>query len=134
MKMKFSSPREKLLYEIKEAIDIELDSKLCASCYGHFVLGEIPQKEKTRTEEQKYNGWTNYATWRINLEIFDGYDPEGQEVDHESLKDMAEEIIFSVGNVDETSLVGSYASAFISDVNWHEIAEHINEERLVADE
>ena len=20
----------------------------------------------------KYNGWTNYATWRIDLEIFDG--------------------------------------------------------------
>lgn len=19
-----------------------------------------------------YNGWTNYATWRVNLEIFDG--------------------------------------------------------------
>ena len=22
-----------------------------------------------------YNGWTNYATWRVNLEIFDGLDP-----------------------------------------------------------
>ena len=20
----------------------------------------------------KYNGWTNYATWRVNLEMFDG--------------------------------------------------------------
>lgn len=25
--------------------------------------------------DQKYNGWTNYATWRVNLEIFDGFDP-----------------------------------------------------------
>jgi hypothetical protein len=24
--------------------------------------------------DQKYNGWTNYATWRVNLEIFDGID------------------------------------------------------------
>jgi hypothetical protein len=24
------------------------------------------------TEETKYNGWTNYATWRVNLEIIDG--------------------------------------------------------------
>ena len=23
---------------------------------------------------EKYNGWTNYATWRVNLEIFDGMD------------------------------------------------------------
>jgi len=75
---------------------------------------------------EKYNGWTNYATWRINLEIFDGYDPDGQKVDHESIKDMAEELILM--DVDETSLVASYAMAFISDVNWHEIAEHINEE------
>ena len=22
--------------------------------------------------DNTYNGWTNYATWRVNLEIFDG--------------------------------------------------------------
>ena len=26
--------------------------------------------------DTKYNGWTNYATWRVNLEIFDGMDFE----------------------------------------------------------
>ena len=25
--------------------------------------------------EKTYNGWTNYATWRVNLEIFDGIEP-----------------------------------------------------------
>ena len=45
-----------------------------------------------------YNGWTNYATWRVNLEIFDGYDP--YDAGHDSatsaydlglaLKDIAE--------------------------------------------
>ena len=77
-----------------------------------------------------YNGWTNYATWRVNLEIFDGYDPEGQEIDHEYCKDFAEEIVFGDINDINTSnaLAHSYASAFMSDVNWHEIAEHINEE------
>lgn len=24
--------------------------------------------------EAKYNGWTNYETWRVNLELFDGWD------------------------------------------------------------
>jgi hypothetical protein len=23
-------------------------------------------------KKETYNGWTNYATWRVNLEIFDG--------------------------------------------------------------
>ena len=72
-----------------------------------------------------YNGWTNYETWRVNLEIFDGYDPDGQEVDHETLKDMAEELILM--DVDDTTLVASYAMTFLSEVNWHEIAKHINE-------
>jgi hypothetical protein len=29
----------------------------------------------------KYNGWTNYATWRVNLEIFDGIDPSEFDTD-----------------------------------------------------
>lgn len=24
-------------------------------------------REKTVTEDNKYNGWSNYATWRVNL-------------------------------------------------------------------
>ena len=24
--------------------------------------------------DKTYNGWTNYATWRVNLEVFDGGD------------------------------------------------------------
>jgi len=26
------------------------------------------------TTDNKYNGWTNYETWRVNLEIFDNFD------------------------------------------------------------
>ena len=78
---------------------------------------------------QKHNGWTNYATWRINLEIFDGYDTDGMEVDHGGLQEVAEELILM--DVDETSMVASYAMAFMSNVNWHEIAEHLNEDMEV---
>ena len=70
-----------------------------------------------------YNGWTNYATWRINLEIFDGYEPE-YEMSAQDCEQFAEEVIFQ--NSSDT-LSDSYARAFISDVNWHEIAEHLNE-------
>ena len=71
-----------------------------------------------------YNGWTNYSTWRVNLEIFDGYETDGQRVDHEYIKDMAEEIV--LGEVDEQSLAHSYAHSFMNEVNWYEIAESIN--------
>ena len=77
-------------------------------------------------ESQKYNGWTNYATWRINLEIFDGMDFTGYSRDtftlSEQLKDFVEDCVFDA--YDE-GLVKDYANAFINDVNWYEIAEHI---------
>mgnify|MGYP003675061987 CR=1 FL=1 len=76
--------------------------------------------------DSKYNGWTNYATWRINLEIFAGYNPSVKEVDADWCKEYAEEIVFGDVNT-SNSLAHSYAYAFMSDVNWYEIAESINE-------
>jgi hypothetical protein len=71
--------------------------------------------------EKTYNGWTNYATWRVNLEVFDG--SEGP-WDHHSAKEIAEEIIYE----STTEGIGrDYALAFLADVNWHEIAEHYTE-------
>ena len=29
-------------------------------------------------KDTTYNGWTNYATWRVNLEMFDGSEEAGQ--------------------------------------------------------
>jgi len=85
--------------------------------------------------DKTYNGWTNYATWRVNLEMFDGFNPheygsfsdavagEGDAAQLASLlKDYAEDYIT------ETSTIGlarDYALAFISDVDWDEIAEHM---------
>lgn len=83
------------------------------------------------TQDQKHNGWTNYATWRVNLEMFDGYDPDGEPVSADMLQEMAENIIF--GDTVENTLATSYAMAFIADVNWHEIAQHINEEYELED-
>jgi hypothetical protein len=81
-----------------------------------------------------YNGWTNYATWRVNLEIFDGlsirdilsgisddlscYDAAA------ALKDTAETLICDQA---PEGLARDYALAFISDVNWREIAAHMLE-------
>ena len=75
---------------------------------------------------EKYNGWTNYATWRINLEIFDGLysDMEGEQATAESCKDYAEEVVSESGE----GLALDYAMAFIASVNWQEIADHLNEQ------
>jgi len=83
--------------------------------------------------KETYNGWTNYATWRVNLEIFDGMDcsdipmlsrysePDPHEV-AEYLKDYVQELLDM--DCDPSRLANAYANAFISDVNWYEIAMH----------
>lgn len=72
--------------------------------------------------DTKHNGWTNYATWRINLECFD---------DMESCKGMSadtcEELVTEHIEAQSEGLALDYALAFIADVNWYEIAEHLEE-------
>lgn len=88
---------------------------------------------------EKYNGWTNYATWRVNLEMFDtaclgdfwGYgDIDPKEVDllelSETLKEYVQEIIDEQSPAD--GIANAWANAFLADVNWYEIAEHLIEE------
>jgi len=72
---------------------------------------------------EKYNGWTNYATWRVNLEMFDGGDfASDNDLDAydlgQRLRALEEEILSEQGS----GLVLDYALAFLSDVNWPEIA------------
>ena len=75
-------------------------------------------------QDKTYNGWSNYATWRINLEIFDNFDISDYDKTpyelSEQLKDYVEDCIFDV--YDE-GLVKDYARAFIQEVNFYEIAE-----------
>jgi len=73
-------------------------------------------------KNEKYNGWQNYETWRVNLEIFDGgeFDMAGFE-----MREFVEELI---ENGSTEGLARDYALAFISNVDWMEIAEHYNNE------
>jgi hypothetical protein len=83
-----------------------------------------------------YNGWCNYATWRVNLEIFEGFDPYDHFPDDQanmrdwladSLKEHAETLIYEAGG-GEGNIAVDYALAFLSDVNWCEIADHLIED------
>ena len=71
---------------------------------------------------EKCNGWTNYATWRVNLEILSDMEFDEQ-VSADYLKDLVEELVF----IDvKNCLAADYARAFIAQVNFYEIAEAIN--------
>lgn len=81
-------------------------------------------------EKQTYNGWTNYATWRVNLEVFDGQDHSDTWCGFsdvydlsQALKDYVEKTL--IHEMTPDGLAKDYALAFLSDVNWYEIAEHI---------
>lgn len=76
-----------------------------------------------------YNGWTNYATWRIALEWFDGFNPNESESDPSELSICLEDYVTEYLSQDlPNEMTLSYALAFISNVNWFEIAEHLIQE------
>ena len=84
-------------------------------------------------ENETYEGFTNYATWRVIEEVYFNrlisimeifYENYNGEVDEETVRDYAEEVIFTNSN---SELATGYAKEFLSYVNWEEIAEHIKE-------
>ena len=81
---------------------------------------------------ERHNGWTNYATWRVNLEIIDGIDwYECEHVDADYVKELVEDAVFGHGlELKKDLLKDSYANAFLSEVNYHEIAENIINESI----
>jgi len=91
-------------------------------------------KGESKMTDKTYNGWTNYATWRVNLEIFDGNELDElfdltlpvEQLRH-VLQDYVQGHIYEAGGGDGNIAV-DYAIAFISDVNWYEIAKHMIED------
>lgn len=83
---------------------------------------------------ETHSGWSNYATWRINLELVDPAQYEHRECGRsfETVANLADTIRENVelyladeasGGNGKTSLAYDYAMAFIAGVNWYEIAE-----------
>ena len=90
-----------------------------------------------------YNGWTNYATWRVQLEFFDGLDTYevrdqigGMDLyeigSHakETVRQFIEDTLpddNNRGQLTPAGIVAGWAGAFVDEVNWKEIAEHLAE-------
>lgn len=80
--------------------------------------------------ETRYNGWTNYATWRINLEIIEDIEFETHQT-ADSLKEIVDSVVLDQ-LPKHVGLAYDYAAAFIDQVNFHEIAEHVNDNQILA--
>ena len=87
-----------------------------------------------QTQDTKYNGWTNYATWRVNLEMFDGFDVQDAypvEVAENDAYGLSLQLKNYVDNLvcdpfaDSRLFAVDYARAFLQDVNFYEIATHL---------
>tara|TARA_R110002060_G_scaffold77685_1_gene89469 strand:+ start:693 stop:977 length:285 start_codon:yes stop_codon:yes gene_type:complete len=78
-----------------------------------------------------YNGWSNYPTWRINLEILGDIDWAEEEIEiltEEMLEDYVENVVFeNNGITGHLGLMEDYARAFLANVNYREILESLLE-------
>tara|TARA_S200002703_G_scaffold36000_1_gene31093 strand:- start:1622 stop:2155 length:534 start_codon:yes stop_codon:yes gene_type:complete len=73
-----------------------------------------------------YNGWSNYATWWVNLHFFDGVTADDMGFSQwEDVKDYVEDFVDMSTDDD---ILKSMASNFLMDCNWYEIFEHLAEE------
>lgn len=82
--------------------------------------------------DTKYNGWTNYATWRVNLEIFDGMTPDDFGLTEDQIRDAYElsgclacSARDVIENTSTEGIARDYAMAFLDDVDWRAIAQHM---------
>jgi hypothetical protein len=86
----------------------------------------------------QYNGWTNYETWRVNLEMLDGMTPEDfgfrrrefldedrRDSFTERLADALEVHVCEIVEMDAKGFALDLAQSFLARVDWQEIAEHM---------
>jgi len=87
------------------------------------------RSNKMTTGTATFHGWTNYATWRVNIELLDTceYDDVTAETNVEELSKRLQQSTFDY--IDEScsdrTLVYGWANAFVEQVNFYEIAAHI---------
>ena len=84
------------------------------------------------TTDKTYNGWKNYATWRIRLEVCEFEMTELKEIIEEYgdivelmkyLKSYVAEVVLT--DIDDSSLCASYALSFLDEVDYYEIANSL---------
>jgi hypothetical protein len=72
---------------------------------------------------KEYNGWTNYATWRVANDILNNIKFE-EFVNIDDLKEIVNNVVFS--NSSTHYLMTNYANLFLNTVDWAELADTYN--------
>ena len=81
--------------------------------------------------DNTYNGWTTFETWQASLWLSEA-DTLGrlqadkcQYVDAEDVQSLIYEML---DDIPTTGLIGDIVGSWISCINMHEIADHLNED------
>jgi len=85
-------------------------------------------EDGTGMTDNTYNGWTNYETWRVKLEMIDNFADVGHLApgfDRDELKayctELLDEEFKTLEHVPVQRFGRDYAYAFLDAVNWAEI-------------
>jgi hypothetical protein len=91
---------------------------------------------------QTYNGWANEATWRVNLEMLDGYDvtdwlnanrfvfPDDRIEAVEALASHFEDLVHELVEIDAQGFALDLARDYLRQVDWEEIAAHYIDDHI----
>jgi len=85
--------------------------------------------------EKKYNGWANYETWRVHLEMLDGMTAEDFGISASDVEDdrsatvsrlagSLEEFVYEATDAQASGFALDLAHSFLGSVDWYEIADH----------
>ena len=79
----------------------------------------------------KYNGWNNYATFRVHNDILNGYKwDENEDICVDLLKAIVKNCVFE--NTGAVGLIVDYANLFLNNVDWEELVEVYQADRLIS--
>jgi len=85
----------------------------------------------------RHNGFANYATWRVKVDVFKDFDLDDWCLDMLDIVELAGWMLDHVREIIEEAaqpgLARHYAIYFIAEVDWQELAQTARDEYLQED-